>query len=73
MSSWAHALAPTLKHPSSSEQIKQAHVPTSCGTPVMLASITTAPDAQIGLTAQVAADLLPEAWDSGTVEAEHGL
>jgi hypothetical protein len=34
MGSWAHARAPKLKHSCSSEQIKQAHVPTSCGTPV---------------------------------------
>jgi len=33
MSSWARARAPTPKHSYSSEQIKQAHVPTSCGTP----------------------------------------
>ncbi len=32
-SSWAHAQTPTLKHSRSSEQIKQGHVPTSCGTP----------------------------------------
>jgi hypothetical protein len=31
--SWAHAGTPTPTHPCSSEQIKQAHVPTSCGTP----------------------------------------
>jgi hypothetical protein len=34
MGSWAHAWTPTPKHSSSSEQIKQGHVPTSCGTPV---------------------------------------
>ncbi len=34
MSSWAHARTPTSKHSCSSEQIKQGHVPTSCGTPV---------------------------------------
>jgi hypothetical protein len=33
MSSWAHAQTPTPKHSCSSEQIKQGHVPTSCGTP----------------------------------------
>src|SRR6266542_1213006 len=33
MSSWAHARIPTSKHSGSSEQIKQGHVPTSCGTP----------------------------------------
>jgi hypothetical protein len=35
MSSWAHARTPTPKHSCSSEQIKQGHVPTSCGTPVV--------------------------------------
>src|SRR5215218_6039901 len=34
MGSWAHARTPTPKHSCSSEQIKQGHVPTSCGTPV---------------------------------------
>jgi Trypsin-co-occurring domain 2 len=33
MSSWAHARTPTPKHSCSSGQIKQGHVPTSCGTP----------------------------------------
>src|SRR6266516_1947114 len=35
MSSWAHARIPTSKHSGSSEQIKQGHVPTSCGTPAL--------------------------------------
>jgi hypothetical protein len=39
MSSWAHARTPTPKHSCSSEQIKQGHVPTSCGTPVKLAHL----------------------------------
>src|SRR5919106_4241695 len=33
MSSWAHTRTATPKHSSSSEQIKQGHVPTSFGTP----------------------------------------
>src|SRR6266542_3335002 len=45
MSSWAHARTPTPKHSCSSEQIKQGHVPTSCGTPVA---------APLGLTATLA-------------------
>ena len=38
MSSWAHTRIPSPKPSCSSEQIKQGHVPTSCGTPGDLAS-----------------------------------
>lgn len=35
MSSWAHARTPTPTHSYRSEQIKQGHVPTSCGIPAL--------------------------------------
>src|SRR6266540_2154897 len=41
MSSWAHARTPTSKHSCSSEQIKQGHVPTSCGTPASPSSTSS--------------------------------
>jgi hypothetical protein len=37
------------------------------------ATAPTASDDRIGLATQIAADLLPEAGDSGAVEAEEGL
>jgi hypothetical protein len=58
MRSWAHAQTPTPKHSCSSEQIKQGHVPTSCGTPVVEAATLrvhvlgdTASDQRVGGTA----------------------
>jgi hypothetical protein len=37
------------------------------------AAVTAAPDDRIGLAEQIAADLLPEAGDSGTVDGGEGL
>jgi hypothetical protein len=41
-------------------------------TPIAPGRVTAAPDDRIGLAEQIAADLLPEAGDSGAVEAEEG-